>query len=310
VSIHEVLLIEETGKEFRMNHPAISASDPHPRKRITVEGTAISYAETGEGAPIVFLHGNPTSSYLWRNVIPHLAGLGRCLAPDLVGMGASGRAADGGYRFVDHARYLDAWFEALDLKDEVTIVAHDWGSALGFHWARRHREAVKGIAYMEAIVAPLIWADWPDDARAIFQAMRGPAGEEIVLQKNLFIERILPASVIRKLSDAELEAYRRPFTEPGESRRPMLTWPRQIPIENEPADVTAIVNEYGDWLAASSIPKLFINGDPGMILTGRVREICRRWPNQREVAVKGLHFIQEDSPHEIGEAIANWYRQL
>jgi haloalkane dehalogenase len=293
-----------------MSDPAISATDLHPRKRVKVEGTEISYAETGAGAPIVFLHGNPTSSYLWRNVIPHLAGVGRCLAPDLVGMGASGKAPDGSYRFVDHARYLDAWFEALDLKRDVAMVVHDWGSALGFHWANRHREAVKGIAYMEAIVAPLTWADWPGKAREIFQAMRSTAGEEIVLRKNLFVESILPASVIRKLGDAEMVAYRRPFLEPGESRRPMLTWPRQIPIDGEPADVTAIVNEYAAWLAASSIPKLFVNGDPGTILVGPQRELCRRWPNQREVTVKGLHFVQEDSPHEIGEAVASWYRKL
>lgn len=288
----------------------ILPSDPYPRKRVKVEGTEISYAETGVGAPIVFLHGNPTSSYLWRNVIQHMAGLGRCLAPDLVGMGASGKAADDSYRFVDHARYLDGWFETLGLKRDVTLVVHDWGSSLGFHWARRHAAAVKGIAYMEAIVAPLAWADWPADAQSIFQAMRSPAGEEIVLQKNVFVERILPLSVIRKLSDVEMEVYRRPFTAPGESRRPMLTWPRQIPIDGQPPDVTAIVNEYSQWLATSSIPKLFINGDPGMILTGRVRDICRRWPNQREVTVKGLHFVQEDSPHEIGEAIASWYRTL
>jgi haloalkane dehalogenase len=293
-----------------MSDPAISATDPHPRKRVKVERTEISHVETGAGAPIVFLHGNPTSSYLWRNVIPHLAGVGRCLAPDLVGMGASGKAPDGSYRFVDHARHLDAWFEALDLKRDVTLVVHDWGSALGFHWANRHREAVKGIAYMEAIVAPLSWADWPGKAREIFQAMRSPAGEEIVLLKNVFVESILPASVIRKLGDAEMAAYRRPFIEPGESRRPMLTWPRQIPIDGEPADVTAIVNEYAAWLAAASIPKLFVNGDPGTILVGPQRELCRRWPNQREVTVKGLHFVQEDSPHEIGEAVASWYREL
>jgi haloalkane dehalogenase len=293
-----------------MSDPAISATDPHPRKRVKVEGTEISYVETGAGAPIVFLHGNPTSSYLWRNVIPHLAGVGRCLAPDLVGMGASGKAPGGSYRFVDHVRYLDAWFEALDLKRDVTLVVHDWGSALGFHWANRHREAVKGIAYMEAIVAPLTWADWPGKAREIFQAMRSPAGEEIVLRKNVFVESILPASVIRKLGDAEMAAYRRPFIEPGESRRPMLTWPRQIPIDGEPADVTAIVNEYAAWLAASSIPKLFVNGDPGTILVEPQRELCRRWPNQREVTVKGLHFVQEDSPHEIGEAVPSWYREL
>ncbi|MGH7838741.1 MAG: haloalkane dehalogenase, partial [Candidatus Binataceae bacterium] len=265
------------------------------------------YAEVGTGAPIVFLHGNPTSSYLWRNVIPHLSGLGRCLAPDLIGMGASGKAADGAYRFVDHSRYLDAWFEALDLKRDVTLVVHDWGSALGFHWARRHPEAVKGIAYMEAVVMPLTWAEWPEAAGEIFRALRSPAGEELVLKKNIFVENILPASVMRGLTEAEMTVYRRPYTEPGESRRPMLTWPRQIPIDGEPADVVAIVKDYGAWLATSQIPKLFVNGDPGMIVAGRARELCRGWPNQREVMVKGTHFLQEDSPHAIGEAIAGWY---
>src|SRR5208283_3929591 len=270
----------------------------------------LAYAEAGTGAPIVFLHGNPTSSYLWRNIIPHLSGMGRCLAPDLIGMGASGKAPDGSYRFVDHARYLDAWFDQLGLTRDVTLVIHDWGSALGFHWANRHRAAIKGIAYMEAIVAPLHWDDWPAAARNMFQALRGPGGGGMILEKNVFVERILPASVLRPLSAAEMEAYRRPFAEPGEGRRPMLTWPRQIPIEGDPSDVTAIVDDYATWLAGSSLPKLFISADPGSILTGRQRELCRRWPNQREVTVKGSHFIQEDSPDAIGLVIADWYRAL
>jgi len=293
-----------------MSDAAISANDPFSRKRVKVDGTEMAYVETGTGAPIVFLHGNPTSSYLWRNVIPHLAGMGRCLAPDLIGMGDSSKAPDSSYRFVDHARYLDAWFDALDLRRDVTLVIHDWGSGLGFHWANRHREAVKGIAYMEAIVRPVSWEEWPDAARKIFQAMRSPGGEEMILEKNVFIERILPASVIRKLSDAEMEAYRRPFLNVGEVRRPMLTWPRQIPIDGEPADVVAITSDFSKWLSTSNVPKLFINANPGSILTGKQREFCRTWPNQREVTVKGLHFIQEDSPHEIGAAIASWYRDL
>jgi haloalkane dehalogenase len=288
----------------------ISAADPHPRKRVGVMGVEMSYADTGSGDPIVFIHGNPTSSYLWRNVIPHLAGLGRCLAPDLVGMGASGRTLDGAYHFVDHARYLDNWFDALGLAGKVTLIVHDWGSALGFHWANRHRASVKGIAYMEAIVRPVTLAEWPDAARNVFTAMRSPAGDEMVLQKNVFIERILPGSVIRKLTDEEMAIYRKPYLEPGESRRPTLTWPRQIPIDGEPADVTAIVNEYAAWLAASPIPKLFVNADPGAILIGPQREFCRAWPNQREVTVAGSHFIQEDSPHAIGAAIADWYRSI
>jgi haloalkane dehalogenase len=296
--------------EVAMSDATIPAADTMPRKRIALEGSEMAYAEVGTGAPMVFLHGNPTSSYLWRNIIAHLSGMSRCLAPDLIGMGASGKASDGSYRFVDHARYLDAWFERLDLKHDVTLVIHDWGSALGFHWANRNRSAVKGIAYMEAIVAPLKWDDWPEAARKMFQALRGSGGEEMILQKNLFVERILPASVLRPLSGAEMEAYRKPFIEPGETRRPMLTWPRQIPIDGDPADVTAIVNDYAAWLADSSIPKLFINAEPGSILTGRQRESCRRWPNQREVTVKGSHFIQEDSPEAIGQAIAEWCRSI
>lgn len=294
-----------------MSETSVSGADPHPRKRVPVLGTEMAYVDTGAGDPIVFLHGNPTSSYLWRNVIPHLSGLGRCLAPDLIGMGDSGKAPDGSYRFVDHARCLDAWFEKLGLTQRVTLVVHDWGSALGFHWAYRNQAAVKGIAYMEAIVTPLTWNDWPAVARSIFQALRSPAGDEMVLQKNVFVERILPASVMRKLGDEEMAAYRKPYVDAGESRRPTLTWPRQIPIDGEPADVTAIVEEYARWLGTSTaLPKLFINADPGTILTGRQREFCRKWPNQHEVTVKGLHFVQEDSPHEIGAAIAQWHRSL
>jgi haloalkane dehalogenase len=289
----------------------ISADDSYPRKRVSVAGTEIAYVDVGNGAPIVFLHGNPTSSYLWRNIIPHLDGLARCLAPDLVGMGQSGKAPDGRYQFADHARYLDAWFAALGLDHNVTLVVHDWGSALGFHWAHRNPASVKGIAYMEAIVTPLRWDDWPERARKMFELMRSPAGEDLVLQKNVFVERILPASIIRKISEEELVIYRRPYLEPGESRRPTLTWPRQIPIEGEPPDVTAIVNDYAAWLAANSgLPKLFINAEPGSILVGRQREFCRKWPNQRETTIAGLHFIQEDSPHQIGAAIADWYRHL
>ncbi|HEY1851938.1 MAG TPA: haloalkane dehalogenase [Candidatus Binataceae bacterium] len=293
-----------------MSDATISAADPNPRKRVKVDGVEMAYVDVGVGEPIVFLHGNPTSSYLWRNVIPHLTGLGRCLAPDLVGMGDSGRTPDGSYRFVDHARYLDGWFDAIGLKRDVTLVVHDWGSALGFHWAHRHQASVKGIAYMEAIVRPVSSAEWPEAARKVFMAMRSPAGEEMVLKNNVFIERILPGSILRKLSEDEMTVYRKPYIEAGEARRPMLTWPRQIPIDGEPADVTAIVKAYSEWLAGSSIPKLFINAEPGAILIGAQREFCRGWPNQREVTVNGSHFIQEDSPHEIGDAIAGWRRSL
>jgi haloalkane dehalogenase len=290
-----------------MSEP-ISAADTYERHRIALLETEISYVDTGAGEPVVFLHGNPTSSYLWRNVIPHVEGLGRCLAPDLVGMGDSGAAPDGSYRFVDHARYLDAWFEALGLTN-VTLVVHDWGSALGFYWAYRHPERVRGIAYMEAVVRPLTWEEWRDESRQIFQDLRSEAGEEMVLEKNLFIEGILPSAVLRDLTEEEMNVYRRPYLEPGESRRPTLTWPRELPINGEPEDVVSIVDDYSKWLAQSDVPKLFVNAEPGAILTGSQREFCRTWPNQEEVTVRGAHFVQEDSPHEIGEAIATFVRR-
>ena len=286
----------------------ISAADAYERHRIAFLETEISYVDTGAGEPVVFLHGNPTSSYLWRNVIPHVEGLGRCLAPDLVGMGDSGAAPDGSYRFVDHARYLDAWFEALGLTN-VTLVVHDWGSALGFYWAYRHPERVRGIAYMEALVRPLTWEEWRDESRQIFQDLRSEAGEEMVLEKNLFIEGILPSAVLRDLTEEEMNVYRRPYLEPGESRRPTLTWPRELPINGEPEDVVSIVDDYSRWLAQSDVPKLFVNAEPGAILTGSQREFCRTWPNQEEVTVRGVHFVQEDSPHEIGEAVATFVRR-
>lgn len=288
----------------------MTAADPHPRRTVDVLDSEMTYVDTGEGDPVVFLHGNPTSSYLWRNVIPHLSGQARCLAPDLIGMGDSGKAPGGSYRFADHARYLDAWFDALGLTESVVLVGHDWGSALGFDWACRRPDRVKGVAYMEGIVRPMTWDEWPEQARNIFQAMRSPAGEEIVLQKNVFVERVLPASIMRTLTDEEFAVYRRPYLEPGESRRPTLTWPRQIPLDGEPADVVEVVQRYADWLAASDLPKLFINAEPGIILTGAQREFCRTWPNQREVTVRGLHFIQEDSPDEVGHALAGWYASL
>lgn len=290
--------------------PAISADDPHPRRRIAAADSEIAYVDTGaaDGRPVVFLHGNPTSSYLWRNVIPHAAAGGRCLAPDLIGMGESGESSSG-YRFADHARYLDAWFEALEI-DNAVLAVHDWGSALGFDWARRHPDRVAGIAYMEALARPVTWDEWPAAARKFFQALRSPDGEKMVLERNLFVERLLPASVIRGLGEAEMAVYRRRFAEPGESRRPTLTWPRQIPIDGEPADVTERARAWAAWLAESAMPKLFVNADPGTILIGAQREFCRGWPNQTEVTVAGTHFIQEDSPHEIGAALAAFLDRL
>jgi len=291
----------------------ISAAERYPKKRMPVLGKQMAYVDAGEGYPIVFLHGNPTSSYLWRNVIPHLEGLGRCIAPDLIGMGDSDKLDDSGperYRFVEHRTYLDALLAALGITRNVTLVVHDWGSALGFDWANRHRDAVTGIAYMEAIVMPITWKDWPKAVTPVFQALRSPAGDQMILEQNVFVEQILPGSVLRKLSAAEMEVYRRPFAEPGEGRRPTLTWPRQIPIEGAPEDVVDIVRAYSEWLRSSPVPKLFINADPGAILRGAAREFCRTWANQTEVTVKGVHFIQEDSPDEIGRAVAAWRRNL
>lgn len=289
-----------------------SAAEP-PKETIDVLGKRMAYVEMGDGRPIVFQHGNPTSSYLWRNVMPHVAGLGRCIALDLIGMGASEKLEDSGpdrYRFVEHRAYFDAALDALGITRDVTLVVHDWGSALGFDWANRHRDRVRAIAYMEGIVMPVAWDDWPEAIRPVFQAFRSPAGEEMVLDKNIFVENVLPAGVLRGLTEEEMTVYRRPFLTAGEDRRPTLTWPRQIPLDGEPADVVGIVRSYADWLAKSDIPKLFINADPGVILTGRQRDFCRGWPNQTEVTVPGSHFIQEDSPDAIGRAIAQWLTGL
>jgi haloalkane dehalogenase len=287
----------------------IAAREGYGKNRIRVLGREMAYVEAGSGDPIVFLHGNPTSSYLWRNVVPHLADRGRCIAPDLIGMGDSDKLEPSGpdrYRFVEHRAHLDAFLEAVGVTRRVTFVLHDWGSALGFDWANRHRGAVLGIAYMEAIVRPLGWDEWPSAASSVFRAFRSPAGEKMVLEDNVFVERVLPGSILRKLSEQEMEEYRRPFRAKGEGRRPTLTWPRQIPLDGEPPDVVAIVQAYAEWLASSDVPKLFVDADPGAILIGAQREFCRAWPNQTEVRVKGSHFVQEDSPDEIGRAIARW----
>jgi len=286
----------------------ISSADPHPRRRVRVLDSEISYIDIGYGDPIVFLHGNPTSSYLWRNVIPHLNGLGRCLAPDLVGMGRSGKSPRQAYRFVDHSAYLDAWFDTLALTKNVTLVVHDWGSALGFHRAFRHPSHFKAIAYMEPIALHLRWEDF-GEAAGMFQALRSDQGEHMVLEDNFFVERILPGSVIRRLGEEEMIAYRMPYLE-REARLPTLVWPRQIPVEGEPADVTAIVERYGEWLSRSALPKLLFLNEPGAIMRGRTREFCRGWPNQREVTVEGRHFLQEDSPDRIGAALAGFVGSL
>lgn len=285
----------------------------HPKKTITVKGKTMAYVEMGEGDPIVFLHGNPTSSYLWRNVMPHLKDRGRCIAPDLIGMGDSDKLDSPGpdrYTFAEHRDYLDGILDALGVTKNVVLVIHDWGSALGFDWANRHRDAVQGIVYMEGIVKPMTWEEWPDAATQIFQGFRSPAGEDMVLNKNIFVDTVLPGSVLRGLTEAEMDVYRRPFTKDGEDRRPTLTWPRQIPLGGEPADVVAIVEDYAAWLSKADLPKLFVNAEPGAILTGTMRDFCRTWPNQTEVTVKGSHFIQEDSPDEIGDAAAAFVGKL
>ncbi len=287
------------------------SSTPLTKTFRTVDGKQMAVHDTGSGDPVVFLHGNPTSSYLWRNVVPHVAGQARCIVPDLIGQGDSDKLDNSGpdsYTFVEHRRYLDGLLDQLDLGDRITFVLHDWGSALGFDWANRHRDRVAGIAYMEGIVRPLTWDEWPESARGIFQAMRSDAGEKVVLEKNLFVEAILPSSFLRTLDDDEMAEYRRPFAAPGEDRRPTLTWPRQIPIDGEPAEMVEIVQAYADWLAASAVPKLFVNADPGSILVGAQREFCRTWPNQTEVTVPGVHFIQEDSADLIGAAVSAWLR--
>ncbi len=291
----------------------IDAEERYPKLFVEVLGKRMAYVESGTGDPVVFLHGNPTSSYLWRNVIPHVEQLGRCLAPDLIGMGDSDKLEEVGprsYRFIEHRLYLDALLEALDVRERVTFVVHDWGSALGFDWANRHRDAVRGLVYMEAIVRPVSWDEFPDAARPVFEGFRSPAGEDMVLAKNVFVERVLPGSVLRGLTEAEMDVYRRPYREPGEGRRPTLAWPREIPIDGEPADVAAIVDAYATWLQTADVPKLFVDAEPGAILTGAQREYCRTWPNQETLTVPGIHFVQEDSPHLIGRAIADWLQEL
>ena len=280
------------------------------KKYIDVLGKQIAYVEMGEGDPIIFQHGNPTSSYLWRNILPQLQGLGRCIAMDLIGMGDSEKLEDEGnmtYSYNTHKKYFDGFLDAIGVESNATLVIHDWGSALGFNWAHDYPEKVKAICYMEGIVQSMEWEDWNEDAKGIFQGFRSPAGEEMILEKNLFIEAVLPGSILRKLSDAEMNEYRRPFND-KKSRRPTLDWPRQIPLENDPPEICKIVDSYSQWMAENNIPKLFINAEPGAILIGKQREFCRTWKNQKEVTVKGSHFIQEDSPNEIGNAIFDWLK--
>jgi haloalkane dehalogenase len=292
----------------------ISASMPYGKCFKSIKGKNIAYIDVGDGAPIVLLHGNPTSSYLWRNVVPHLEGIGRVIVPDLIGHGDSEKLPDSEgperYSFEITYEYLAGLLEELNITEDVTLVIHDWGSALGFHWAKHHPEAVKGIAYMEAIVCPMTWDDWPESARGIFKGFRSDKGEDLVLQRNMFVEAVLPSSVIRQMGEEEMNQYRKAFTRVAD-RQPTLNWPRQIPIDGEPPHMVDLVASYGEWMATNQeLPKLFINADPGSILTGKARKFCRTWPNQKEVTVAGTHFIQEDSPVEIGIAVAEWLKTI
>ena len=283
------------------------------KKKITINNKTMSYIDEGEGDAIIFQHGNPTSSYLWRNVMPHLEGQGRLIACDLIGMGDSEKLTNSGpdsYNYFEHRDFLFTLLEELNIGKQVVFVIHDWGSALGFDWSFQNQERVQGIAYMEGIVKPVTWDEWPENATKVFQGFRSEAGESMVLDKNIFVERVLPSSIMRELSEEEMDEYRRPFLNPGEDRRPTLSWPRQIPIQGEPKRVVEVVENYSKWLSSSDLPKLFINADPGSILTGKQREFCRSWPNQEEVTVKGTHFMQEDSPDEIGKAVSRFVSKL
>jgi len=291
----------------------ISAKPYRHKTFVTVKDRKMAYIEANTGNAIVFQHGNPTSSYLWRNIMPHCEGLGRLIACDLIGMGDSDKLENSGadrYTYAEHCECLFALWDQIDLGDKVIMVLHDWGSALGFDWAMRNRDRMQGIVYMEAIVTPLTWADWPENARSAFQGFRSESGERMILEQNMFVERVLPASIIRRLSEEEMAAYRNPFVSPGEDRRPTLTWPRMIPIEGKPPEMVKVVENYAARLAETDVPKLFINAEPGSILVGRQRELCRAWPNQTEVTVKGRHFVQEDSPDEIGQAVADFVRRI
>jgi len=283
---------------------------PLIKKTIDILDARMAYHERGEGRPVLFLHGNPTSSYLWRDVIPELEGLGRLVAPDLIGMGDSTKLASPGpdtYRFATHRKYLWAFIEqVIGGSESLVLVVHDWGSALGFDWANHHRDRVQGVAFMEAIVTPMTWSEFPSDVREVFQGFRSPVGERMVLEQNIFVEGVLPAQIQRRLTDEEMGYYRRPFANPGEDRRPTLSWPRNIPIDGEPSEVVSVVEAYSRWLAESDVPKLFIKAQPGAVVNDRTLQLIRTWPNLTETTVSGIHFVQEDSPDEIGTAVAKF----
>ena len=285
----------------------------YTKKYQEVRNKKMAYVDEGNGDTFLFLHGNPTSSYLWRNIAPHVEDLGRVVIPDLIGMGDSDKL-DGvdneGYKYHGQYGYLTGLFDQLDLGNNIHLIIHDWGSAMGFQFARENPDRIKSITYMEAIVMPLTWEQWPDAATKIFGLFRSEAGEELVLEKNFFVERILLADSATGYTDEEKAEYIRPFINSGEDRRPTLTWPRQIPLDGEPSEVVEEVRKNSEFHKDSEIPKLFINADPGSILVGEQREFARTWKNQTEVTVSGNHFVQEDSSEEIGSALRNFVKAL
>ena len=285
----------------------------YKKKYIQVKNKSMAYVDEGEGNTFLFLHGNPTSSFLWRNIAPHVEDIGRVVIPDLIGMGDSEKL-DGvdneGYKYHGQYGYLTELLDNLDLGNNIHLIIHDWGSAMGFQFARENSERVKSITYMEAIVMPLTWEQWPDAATKIFQLFRSDAGEELVLEKNFFVERILLADSATGYTDEEKAEYIRPFFNEGEDRRPTLTWPRQIPLDGEPNEVVEEVRKNAEFHKDSEIPKLFINANPGSILVGEQRDFARTWKNQTEITVNGNHFIQEDSSEEIGTALREFTKEL
>lgn len=285
------------------------------KQYVLAGGRRMSYESAGSGPPVVFLHGNPTSSFLWRNVTPHLAEFGTCIAPDLMGMGDSDKlegSGDDRYRFVEHRSFFDDFMRQVAAGQSVVLVVHDWGGVLGFDWARRNPDAVRGVVYMETFVTPPTWAEYQPAIREVFRALRSEEGERMCLAENFFVENMLPLGTLRTLEQAVLDEYRRPFAASGESRRPTLTWAREVPIDGEPSDVHRIVGEYSRHFASDqTIKKLLIEGVPGQILARRNQiEFCRHWPSQSHVRVPGKHFLPEDSPDQIGRAIANWLEDL